>query len=116
MTAVLLFLFPSHRAQEDQETHSGDCLIVDRLLSVTFHCILQAMSTHSIFVDSNNTMAVNMKDNIHSVRRVDKDHRPDLLKNKWQLIWHDYKVGVIPLPLFILAGGLVALNCVNDTL
>lgn len=57
-----------------------------------------------------------MKDDIHSVRRSDKQYRHGLLKNKWQLIWHDYKVGVIPFPLFILAGVLVVMNCVNDTL
>lgn len=73
------------------------------------------MSTHAFFVDSTTTMAVYMKDDIHSVRRSDKEYRRCLLKNKGQLIWHDYKVGVIPFPLFILAGGLVVLNCVNDT-
>lgn len=57
-----------------------------------------------------------MKDDSHSVRRVDNNHRLDLLKNKWQFIWYHYHVGVIPLPLFILAGGLIVLNCVNDTL
>lgn len=45
-----------------------------------------------------------------------KEYHPLLLKEKWWHILDGYNVGVIPLPLFILAGVLIALNCFNDTL
>lgn len=61
-------------------------------------------------------MAVNMKDDSSYAGRGDAGPLLSLPKDKGWHLWHRYKVGILPLPLFILAGGLVALNCINDTL
>lgn len=38
------------------------------------------------------------------------------LKEKWWNIMDSWKVGVIPLPLFLLAGALIAIDCLNGKL
>lgn len=38
------------------------------------------------------------------------------LKEKWWHILDTYKVGIIPVPLFLLAGGLIAIDCLNGKL
>ncbi|GAB7195471.1 hypothetical protein [Dickeya oryzae] len=38
------------------------------------------------------------------------------LKEKWWHILDNYKIGVIPVPLFILAGLLIALDCLEGKL
>lgn len=44
------------------------------------------------------------------------DSRSPLLKDRWWHIMDNWKVGIIPLPLFILAGGLIALDCLGGKL
>lgn len=38
------------------------------------------------------------------------------LKQRWWHILNNWKVGIIPLPLFLLAGGLIALDCLGGKL
>lgn len=38
------------------------------------------------------------------------------LKQRWWHVMDNMKVGIIPLPLFLLAGGLIALDCLNGKL
>ena len=38
------------------------------------------------------------------------------LKQRWWHILDNWKVGIIPLPLFLLAGGLIALDCLGGKL
>lgn len=38
------------------------------------------------------------------------------LKQRWWHIFDNWKVGIIPLPLFLLAGGLIALDCLGGKL
>lgn len=38
------------------------------------------------------------------------------VKMKWWYVFDSYKIGVIPLPLFILSGGIVAWGCFNNNL
>ncbi|SIR53214.1 Na+/citrate or Na+/malate symporter [Aeromonas sp. RU39B] len=47
----------------------------------------------------------------------EKSGEPNLtLKEKWWQIMDSWKVGVIPLPLFLLAGALIAIDCLNGKL
>ncbi len=38
------------------------------------------------------------------------------LKQRWWHIMDNWKVGIVPLPLFLLAGGLIALDCLGGKL
>lgn len=38
------------------------------------------------------------------------------LKTLWWNIMDNWRVGIIPLPLFVLAGILIAVDCLNDSL
>lgn len=38
------------------------------------------------------------------------------LKQRWWHVMDNRKVGIIPLPLFLLAGGLIALDCLGGKL
>lgn len=42
--------------------------------------------------------------------------RRKTLKEQWWHIMDNWKVGIIPLPLFVLAGALIALDCLSGTL
>lgn len=43
-------------------------------------------------------------------------HGQKSLKEKWWQILDNWKIGVIPLPLFVLGGLLIAIECLNDRL
>ena len=48
---------------------------------------------------------------------VAKDKTADIpLREKWWRILDNYKVGIIPLPFFILAGVLILLDCTEGKL
>ncbi len=52
-------------------------------------------------------------DDSFSVTRDPIDiHKPSL-KERWWHIMDSWKVGIIPLPLFILAGLLIAIDCLG---
>jgi len=53
-----------------------------------------------------------MTTEIPTVMRTDKKS----LKEKWWQILDTWKIGVIPLPLFVLCGGLIAIECLNGQL
>lgn len=53
-----------------------------------------------------------MTTEIPTVMRTDKKS----LKEKWWQILDTWKIGVIPLPLFVLCGGLIAIECLNGRL
>lgn len=42
--------------------------------------------------------------------------RRKTLKEQWWHIMDNWKVGIIPLPLFVLAGALIAVDCLSGTL
>ncbi|SFM97255.1 Na+/citrate or Na+/malate symporter [Izhakiella capsodis] len=47
----------------------------------------------------------------------EKQKKPEIsFAEKWWHILDNWKIGIVPLPLFILAGALIALNCLNGHL
>lgn len=55
-------------------------------------------------------------DNSFSVTQEPLDVAQTSLKEKWWHIMDTWKVGIIPLPLFLLAGALIAIDCMGGKL
>ena len=55
-------------------------------------------------------------DNSFSVTQEPLDVSQTSLKEKWWHIMDTWKVGIIPLPLFLLAGALIAIDCMGGKL
>lgn len=48
--------------------------------------------------------------------KLSSTSRRKTLKDQWWHIMDNWKVGIIPLPLFVLAGLLIAVDCLSGTL
>ena len=55
-------------------------------------------------------------DNAFSATLEPIDTPKTTLKQRWWHIMDNWKVGIVPLPLFLLAGGLIALDCLGGKL
>lgn len=55
-------------------------------------------------------------DDIYSVPAVSSPAKQLSLKEKWWHILDTWKIGIIPLPLFVLAGVLIAIDCLDGKL
>ncbi len=54
---------------------------------------------------------------MHSLQPLEPIDTPKTtLKQRWWHIMDNWKVGIVPLPLFLLAGGLIALDCLGGKL
>ncbi len=61
-------------------------------------------------------MVVNVQDEPDYDKGGNENHWLLRVKMKWWYVLDSYKIGVIPLPLFILSGGIVAWGCFNNNL
>ncbi|ELQ6021641.1 2-hydroxycarboxylate transporter family protein [Cronobacter turicensis] len=55
-------------------------------------------------------------DDSYVVPRTPSDTKPISLKEKWWHIMDSWKIGIIPLPLFVLSGALIAIDCLGGKL
>ncbi|EOV9672928.1 2-hydroxycarboxylate transporter family protein [Cronobacter turicensis] len=55
-------------------------------------------------------------DDSYVVPHTPSDTKPISLKEKWWHIMDSWKIGIIPLPLFILSGALIAIDCLGGKL
>ncbi|EPW7976613.1 2-hydroxycarboxylate transporter family protein [Cronobacter turicensis] len=55
-------------------------------------------------------------DDSYVVPRNPSDTKPISLKEKWWHIMDSWKIGIIPLPLFVLSGALIAIDCLGGKL
>ncbi|WP_029568368.1 2-hydroxycarboxylate transporter family protein [Pantoea ananatis] len=59
---------------------------------------------------------MNSPDNSFLSDTLTRSPRRKTLKEQWWHIMDNWKVGIIPLPLFVLAGALIAVDCLSGTL
>ncbi|EKM0361741.1 2-hydroxycarboxylate transporter family protein [Cronobacter turicensis] len=55
-------------------------------------------------------------DDSYVVPHTPSDTKPISLKEKWWHIMDSWKIGIIPLPLFVLSGALIAIDCLGGKL
>ncbi|EKY3194760.1 2-hydroxycarboxylate transporter family protein [Cronobacter turicensis] len=55
-------------------------------------------------------------DDSYVVPHTPSDTKPISLKEKWWHIMDSWKIGIIPLPLFVLSGALIAIDCLSGKL